>query len=86
VVPVEFITPSLYIAQATHMTKEESVAQRPTELKELEETRFLVDFHQLGMIGTLIPRYSHKETRYYSTIVSTRSILASCACTSWDHS
>jgi hypothetical protein len=46
VVPVEFITPSLYIAQATHTKEEESVAQRLKELQELEETRFLVDFHQ----------------------------------------
>jgi hypothetical protein len=46
VVPTEFITPSLYIAQATCMTDEESVAQRLAELQELEETKFLEDFHQ----------------------------------------
>jgi hypothetical protein len=46
VVPAEFITPSLYIAQITHMSEEESVAQRLMELQELEETRFLADFHQ----------------------------------------
>jgi transposase InsO family protein len=46
VVPVEFITPSLYIAQATHMTDEESVVQRLAELQELEETRFIADIHQ----------------------------------------
>jgi hypothetical protein len=44
--PIDFITPSLYIAQATHMTDEESVAQRLAKLQELEETRFLADFHQ----------------------------------------
>jgi hypothetical protein len=43
---IEFITPSLYIAQATHLTEEESVAQRLKELHELKETRFLADFHQ----------------------------------------
>jgi hypothetical protein len=46
VVPVEFITPSLYISQVTRMTEEESIAQRLTELQELEEARFLADFHQ----------------------------------------
>jgi hypothetical protein len=47
VIPAEFITPRLYIVQVTCMKKEESVAQRLTELQELEETIFLVDFHQL---------------------------------------
>jgi hypothetical protein len=46
VVPAEFITPSLYIAQATCMIDKESVAQRLAKLQELEETRFLADFHQ----------------------------------------
>jgi hypothetical protein len=46
VVPAEFITPSLYIAQITHMSEDESVAQRLMDLQELEETRFLADFHQ----------------------------------------
>jgi hypothetical protein len=46
VVPAEFITPSLYISQATRMIDEESVVQRLAELQELEETRFLADFHQ----------------------------------------
>jgi hypothetical protein len=45
-VPAEFITPSLYIAHITHMSEEESVAQRLMELQELEETKFFVDFHQ----------------------------------------
>jgi hypothetical protein len=46
VVPADFITPSLYIAQATHMTDDESVAQRIADLQELEEARFLAYFHQ----------------------------------------
>ena len=46
-VPSYFITPSLYIAHATHMIDDESVAQRVTDLQELEEARFLVDFHQI---------------------------------------
>jgi hypothetical protein len=46
VVPGEFITLSLYIAQVTHTPEEESVVQRLAELQELEETIFLVDFHQ----------------------------------------
>jgi hypothetical protein len=46
VVPTEFITPSLYIAHATHMTDDESVAQRIADLQELEEAIFLADFHQ----------------------------------------
>jgi hypothetical protein len=33
VVPAEFITPSLYIAQVTHMSEDESVAQRVMELQ-----------------------------------------------------
>jgi hypothetical protein len=45
-VPVEFITLSLYIAQITHMSKEELVSQRLMELQELGETMFLADFHQ----------------------------------------
>jgi transposase InsO family protein len=46
VVPTKFITPSLYIAHITHMAEDESVVQRLMDLQELEETRFLVDFHQ----------------------------------------
>jgi hypothetical protein len=45
--PTNFITPSFYIAQVTRMTEEESIVQRITKLQELEETRFLADFHQL---------------------------------------
>jgi hypothetical protein len=46
VVPAKFITPSLYITHVTHMSEDESVAQRVTELQELDETRFLAEFHQ----------------------------------------
>jgi hypothetical protein len=46
VVPAEFIAMSLYISHITHMSKDESVAQRLMELQELEEIRFLSDFHQ----------------------------------------
>jgi hypothetical protein len=46
VVPAEFITPSFYITQITHMSEEEPFMQRLMELQELEETRFLADFHQ----------------------------------------
>jgi hypothetical protein len=42
----EFITPSLFIVQATKMTDDESIAARIEELMELEEARFLADFHQ----------------------------------------
>jgi hypothetical protein len=45
-VPAEFITPSLYIVQITHMSEEEYVAQRFIELQKLEETGFLANFHQ----------------------------------------
>jgi len=46
VVLEEFITPSLYIAQTTHMLEDESIAHILIELQELEETRFLENFHQ----------------------------------------
>jgi hypothetical protein len=46
VIPTNFITPSLHIAQATCMIDKESVAQRLAELQELDETIFLADFHQ----------------------------------------
>jgi hypothetical protein len=93
VVPTEFITLSLYIAQITHMSEDESVAQRLMELQELEETRFLADFHQsvekarqnLGMTDTLRPKHLCKETRSYFMTVDTRNIQASCACIGWDH-
>jgi hypothetical protein len=37
VIPVDFITPSLYIVQVTHMTDDESVAEWITDLLELDE-------------------------------------------------
>jgi hypothetical protein len=46
IVPAEFITPSLYIAQVTQMTDDESIAERVAELMEVEEAIFLADFHQ----------------------------------------
>jgi transposase InsO family protein len=58
VVPTKLITPSLYIAQITHMSNEESVAQRLMELQELEETRFLVYFHQS------VEKVRHKSWHY----------------------
>jgi hypothetical protein len=45
-VPAEFLTPSLFIAQATKMTKDESIVAQVEELLELEEARFLAYFHQ----------------------------------------
>jgi hypothetical protein len=45
VVPVEFVTPSLYIAHDTHMINDESVARRVENFQELEEARFLEYFH-----------------------------------------
>jgi hypothetical protein len=41
----EFISPSLFVAQATKMTDNESIAARVTELMQLDEARFLADFH-----------------------------------------
>jgi hypothetical protein len=52
VVPAEFITLSLFIAQATKMTDDESIIARVVELMELEEARFLADFHQTGGKGS----------------------------------
>jgi transposase InsO family protein len=46
VVPAYFITHSIYIAQATHLKNDESIAQSIVDLQELEEARFLVYFHQ----------------------------------------
>lgn len=37
IVPAKFVVPSLFIAQATHMTEEESIAERLAELMQLEE-------------------------------------------------
>jgi hypothetical protein len=47
VVPTELITPSLYIEKVTHMTDDESVAERVKKLLSLDEALFLVDFHQI---------------------------------------
>lgn len=41
-----FIIQSLFITQATHMIEEESIKERLPELMDLEESIFLVDFHQ----------------------------------------
>jgi hypothetical protein len=41
----EFITPSLFIAQSTKMIDNESIATQIAELMELEEDRFLANFH-----------------------------------------
>jgi len=46
VVSVEFLTPSLFIVQATKMTKDESIVEWVEELLELQEAGFLADFHQ----------------------------------------
>jgi hypothetical protein len=59
VVPTKFITPSLYIAQATCMTDKELATQRLAELQELEETRFLADFHQL--VAKARQKYWHDQ-------------------------
>jgi hypothetical protein len=46
VVPAEFLTPSLFIVQATKMTDDDSLVEWVEELMELEEARFLAYFHQ----------------------------------------
>jgi hypothetical protein len=45
-VPSMFLTPSLFIVQATNMTDDESIVVRVNELMELEEDRFFMDLHQ----------------------------------------
>ena len=74
------------------MKDDESVAQRIADLQELEEAIFRIFIRQLrkldrklGMKGILIPKDLCKGIRYYSMIVSTRSILAICACIGRDH-
>jgi hypothetical protein len=42
----KFLTPSLFNVQATKMTNDESMVARVRELMELEEARFLADFHK----------------------------------------
>jgi len=44
--PTEFITPILYVAQATHMADDTSIVQRISNVQELEEARLLADFHE----------------------------------------
>jgi hypothetical protein len=46
VVPIKFITPSLYIADMTRMTDDE-IVEWVVELLELEEAIFLADFHHI---------------------------------------
>jgi hypothetical protein len=45
-VPTKLITPNLYIAQVTHMTDDESVVERITELLALGKAQFLAYFYQ----------------------------------------
>jgi hypothetical protein len=94
VVPTKFITPSLYTTHATHITDDESIAQRIEDLEELEEARFLADFHhtvekarqKFSMTGILSPKYSRKGIRYYFTTTNIRNTQASCTCIGWVHS
>jgi hypothetical protein len=93
VVPTKFITPSLYIAQITHMSEDESVAERLMELHELEETRVLTYFHE--SVEKARHKYWHdrhirqnhlcKEVRSYFMTVNMRNIQASCPCIGCDH-
>jgi hypothetical protein len=46
VVPVEFISPSLFFAQDTKMIDDESITSRVMELIQLDEAIFLAYFHQ----------------------------------------
>jgi hypothetical protein len=45
-VPTEFISPSLFVVQATKMTDDESITARVIELMQLDEAIFLANFHQ----------------------------------------
>ena len=47
VVLAKFLTPSIFIAQVTKMTKDESIIVWVEELLELEKPRFLADSHQI---------------------------------------
>jgi hypothetical protein len=58
VVPTEFITPSLYIAQVTYMIDDESVLERVSKLMDIEEAIFLIDIHQT------MERDRHKSLQY----------------------
>ena len=44
--PMEYILPSLRIAQITEMTDTDTVEERLAQLLALEEDRFIVGFHQ----------------------------------------
>ena len=44
--PMEYILPSLRIAQITGMTDTDTVEERLAQLLALEEDRFIVGFHQ----------------------------------------
>ena len=43
--PIEFILHSIYIAQATKMTDDESIMQCLMELMESKESKFLENYH-----------------------------------------
>ncbi len=47
VVPVEYILPSMLILEATGMIDNNALQDRLSQLMELDETWFLVEFHQL---------------------------------------
>jgi hypothetical protein len=46
-VPTEFMSPSLFVAQATKMNYDESITTKVIELMQLDEAIFLADFHQI---------------------------------------
>ena len=46
VIPSEFTVPSLLIATSLQFSDEESLRERLQELQELDEARFLAEFHQ----------------------------------------
>ena len=46
VIPAEFTVPSLLIATSLQFSEEESLWERLQELQELDEARFLAEFHQ----------------------------------------
>jgi len=46
VVPVEFILPSMFISEATGMSDRSALWNRLSQVMELDETWFLVEFHQ----------------------------------------
>lgn len=47
VVHAEFIIPSMLISSKLHLTEEDSIEECLHELQELEEDRFLAEFHQI---------------------------------------